>query len=176
MSPSIPACVNAVLVAGCLGRVVDAWESYKSVIPNGELVMRNGQSWFAVGHVTADSGGERNPFGVAFASAGYEWNADLCKQDSDGDGQTNGHELGDPDCVWMPDGSAGAPFRDIDISHPGFADSKTGASGGGGFGGLFGGGDDVGSGEVEKDGLPRAGVAVTAIALGAAVLAFARQV
>jgi hypothetical protein len=33
-----------------------------------------------------------------FFKAGKTWTADLCKKDSDGDGFTNGQELGDPDC------------------------------------------------------------------------------
>lgn len=53
---------------------------------------------------------------------------ELCRADSDGDGQTNGEELGDPDCVWRP---GSAPARTTDISHPGFADSKTGYENGG---------------------------------------------
>merc|ERR1712039_449911 len=51
---------------------------------------------------------------------------DLCLQDSDGDGQPNGLELGDPDCVW----SVGSvPTRTTDISHPGYSDSTTSFSG-----------------------------------------------
>jgi dopamine beta-monooxygenase len=53
-----------------------------------------------------------------FVSAGYEWTDALCEMDSDGDGRSNGVELGDPDCVWMegtqPDGPA--------LSHPGIVD------------------------------------------------------
>ncbi len=33
-----------------------------------------------------------------FAKNGHQWTEALCKQDSDGDGKTNGQELGDPDC------------------------------------------------------------------------------
>ena len=32
----------------------------------------------------------------------YQWTEALCHMDSDGDGRTNGEELGDPDCVWQP--------------------------------------------------------------------------
>ena len=28
------------------------------------------------------------------------WTEDLCKEDSDGDGKTNGEELGDANCTW----------------------------------------------------------------------------
>ena len=29
-----------------------------------------------------------------------QWNKELCLLDSDGDGKTNGAELGDPHCTW----------------------------------------------------------------------------
>merc|ERR1711862_696191 len=72
-----------------------------------------------------EGGGARNPFGEAFAKAGYEWTAELCTEDSDGDGQSNGLELGDPHCQWL-EGSV--PARIVDISHPGSSDSKTSAT------------------------------------------------
>jgi len=62
----------------------------------------------------------RNPFGLAYADAGRSWTTALCEADSDGDGQTNGFELGDPDCVWT---TGATPSRTTAISHPGFADT-----------------------------------------------------
>ncbi len=35
-----------------------------------------------------------------YEEAGELWTQDLCEMDSDGDGLTNGEELGDPCCVW----------------------------------------------------------------------------
>merc|ERR1712060_697253 len=56
------------------------------------------------------------------AKAGYTWTEEFCLKDSDGDGQSNGLELGDPSCVW----TVGAtPQRSTDISHPGYKDSMT---------------------------------------------------
>ena len=43
-----------------------------------------------------------------------EWKT-LCLLDSDGDGFTNGEELGDPDCVWVKGERPKGPA----ISHPG---------------------------------------------------------
>ena len=44
------------------------------------------------------------------------WDECICQSDSDGDGRTNGEELGDPDCKWKP----GSPNpSSIDLSHPG---------------------------------------------------------
>ena len=45
-----------------------------------------------------------------------EWTPALCNMDSDGDGQTNGEELGDPHCVWTV---GDIPARTVDITHPG---------------------------------------------------------
>ena len=50
-----------------------------------------------------------------------QWNAALCRKDSDGDGLTNGQELGDPDCVWK---KGEAPQRTTDITHPGMAKER----------------------------------------------------
>ena len=43
------------------------------------------------------------------------WNECLCRRDSDGDGLTNGEELGDPNCVW----EAGKIPDEKSASHPG---------------------------------------------------------
>ena len=40
----------------------------------------------------------------------------MCGLDSDGDGRTNGQELGDPDCTWKPGVTS---LRSHDLSHPG---------------------------------------------------------
>ena len=41
-----------------------------------------------------------NPFGEDFREQGFAWTKTLCQMDSDGDGYTNGQELGDPCCTW----------------------------------------------------------------------------
>ena len=68
-------------------------------------------------HINPGGGGERNGFGNAYAVP-HEWTADLCAADSDGDGASNGVELGDPDCMWIA-GDA-SPMA---LSNPGDADS-----------------------------------------------------
>ena len=40
-----------------------------------------------------------------FQNNNHVWDAALCNKDSDGDGKTNGEELGDPNCQWTPTGS-----------------------------------------------------------------------
>jgi dopamine beta-monooxygenase len=54
-----------------------------------------------------------------FDEAGYKWTPELCRKDSDGDGFTNGQELGDPDCTWIK----GWPQRTA-LAHPGISTSK----------------------------------------------------
>jgi hypothetical protein len=53
-----------------------------------------------------------------FAAAGYTWTVELCNKDSDGDGHSNGAELGDPDCKVRPPGldDCNLHFRQISAS------------------------------------------------------------
>ena len=66
-----------------------------------------------------------NPFGEALKQSKFFWTAELCCADSDGDGQTNGKELGDPAWdlagVWDPDSLLTNALLYHDASHPGFA-------------------------------------------------------
>jgi len=110
----------------CLASAAAAWGAYQADIPNGNAAMRNGVAFPGLGHESPNGGDALNPFGEAFAAAGYRWTVALCQEDSDGDGQSNGFELGDPLCVWAKGGDA--PQRTDDISHPGFADSTTAAA------------------------------------------------
>ncbi|XP_046572551.1 MOXD1 homolog 1-like, partial [Haliotis rubra] len=80
------------------------------------------QSWGDVarrGAPTGVGGGARNTFGQDFADNGKEWTRALCEKDSDGDGLTNGQELGDPNCTWSQGttNATGSP-----LSHPGVCD------------------------------------------------------
>lgn len=99
---------------------------YLDTIPNGNLnsclnchtdlvgptLNSFGDSVFAsMDYVTADAGGMP------------VW-SELCGGDSDGDGQTNGQELGDPCCTWQEGQSAP---RTTDISNPGDSTSLSGA-------------------------------------------------
>ena len=64
-----------------------------------------------------------NPFGKDFYAAGMTWTEELCRVDSDGDGQSNGVELGDPCCLWAKGDREGAFTANWHASHPGRADS-----------------------------------------------------
>ncbi|KAA3680423.1 uncharacterized protein DEA37_0010782 [Paragonimus westermani] len=86
-------------------------------VPNADKVpdpCRPGVMVGALGHINFSGGGPRNAFGLDFGKV-KSWSR-LCPLDSDGDGLTNGQELGDPDCVWTP---GALPQRLTNISHPG---------------------------------------------------------
>lgn len=109
----------ATLVVAALGHAF-----YQDKIPNGHNVKDGlGNPVSGVGHVRTRGGGQRNPFGEAFADAGFQWTTALCNADSDNDGLTNGVELGDPSCVWTP---GQQPSHSIGITHPGISSAPTG--------------------------------------------------
>ena len=89
--------MNRVLIFILIGCVLTE-SSYRDRIPNGYNV----PSHSAVGHTDASNGsrGNLNSFGNDFKSAGLVWTKALCEKDSDGDGRSNGLELGDPNCTW----------------------------------------------------------------------------
>jgi len=98
--------------------------NYLDQFPNGAKVRSpygNTSSWIGVGHQDSMGMSGINQFGKDFHRVGGNWKR-LCVLDSDGDGQSNGMELGDPCCVWK---QGDTPFRTWDISHPGSKDSIT---------------------------------------------------
>lgn len=80
----------------------------------------------ALGCNACHDGDQLNPFGIAIengfltagalSSADVVWGPALAALDSDGDGATNGQELGDPEGTWLPGDPAPVVF-----SFPGFA-------------------------------------------------------
>ena len=113
---------------------VEAFPSFRDEIPNGLRSVRTAdpehhftgeQSYRALGHIAAGGGGKLNVFGEAFREAGFEWTLELCRADTDGDGEPNGHELGDPCCLWKP---GETPMRQWGVSHPGIRTSFTNIS------------------------------------------------
>ena len=109
------------IIALFLPNPINAFQSYQSNIPNGKNIQVDSLDWPGVGHDRASGGGSRNAFGTDFAAAGKTWTVALCNKDSDGDGLTNGQELGDPDCAWT-EGST--PQFDTGLSHPGVASAE----------------------------------------------------
>ncbi|PVD28566.1 hypothetical protein C0Q70_11155 [Pomacea canaliculata] len=86
----------------CLLPLAEPFPYFQNRIPNGRNVLNpcDKSAWPGVGHKVSQGGGQRNPFGLDFAAAGYVWTTELCYKDSDGDGQSNGVELGDSMCQW----------------------------------------------------------------------------
>ena len=102
----------------------NAFPAFQLRIPNGGRVPHpcfpNTTIWSGVGHWRAEGAGEQNSFGKDFLATRFRWTQELCKKDSDGDGRTNGEELGDPDCLWSQD--IRAPPTSRAISHPGICE------------------------------------------------------
>ncbi|KAK7475230.1 hypothetical protein BaRGS_00033534, partial [Batillaria attramentaria] len=95
------------------------YRHFRNRIPNGNRVphpCKPNALWEGVGHFQEVGAGHRNPFGEDFDAAGQTWTESLCGKDSDGDGKTNGQELGDPDCTWTPNT---VPKVTSGLSHPG---------------------------------------------------------
>ena len=106
---------------------VSAHREYVPYHPNGALIPNRGGG---LGHLSPGGGGKRNPYGSAWEEAGKDaaaWSAKdwaLCKAESDGDGQSNGFELGDVCCNWTV-ASGVAPATKTSISNPGDAKSTS---------------------------------------------------
>ncbi|KAJ8304199.1 hypothetical protein KUTeg_017782 [Tegillarca granosa] len=97
----------------------EAFSDYITRIPNGNHIVHpcdTDMKWYGVGHQEPGGAGALNVFGQDFERYGKIWNKALCNRDSDGDGRTNGQELGDPHCEWTP---GLAPRHTAGISHPG---------------------------------------------------------
>lgn len=98
-------------------------QSYQARIPNGIRVpdpCNDAQFWPGVGHQKKAGGGTRNPFGVLIGTLQVQWGKSACQADSDGDGRTNGEELGDPNCQWTIGGNP--PALSTNLSHPGICE------------------------------------------------------
>lgn len=100
-----PRVVVAALLAVCQHGSVLARQAFQSLVPNGAGVPCPPRTpgcvagvCPGVGHATCVGGTQPlNPFGEAFAAAGFAWTRSLCAVDSDGDGLTNG-EARSPRC------------------------------------------------------------------------------
>nr|KAI8748695.1 tyramine beta-hydroxylase-like [Biomphalaria glabrata] len=111
------------LIPSCL-----SYPSFQDQVPNGYNVRHPcipNYRWPGLGHIHRNGGGARNVFGQDFNKAGQQWTTSLCQLDSDGDGRTNGDELGDPTCVWSP---GQIPTRTVDITHPGVCEPMNSSS------------------------------------------------
>uniref|UniRef100_A0A8W8J2Y0 Temptin Cys/Cys disulfide domain-containing protein n=1 Tax=Magallana gigas TaxID=29159 RepID=A0A8W8J2Y0_MAGGI len=113
--------------------VLCAWPEFVNKIPNGRSVPNPCGSepklWRVVGHQYAtrslfSTAKKRaltdpflNVFGQMYRDNNYRW-SDICDLDADGDGKSNGQELGDPDCVWK----RGQEPAGLATGHPGICE------------------------------------------------------
>lgn len=95
--------------------------TYRNLIPNGYagLYPGSGIKCIFLGHVPCRPGVARNQFGIDFLKNNILWDKTLCMKDSDGDGLTNGEELGDPCCEWSFLTPNRTKLRTRQLSHPG---------------------------------------------------------
>lgn len=108
--------IQPALILVLLFFAVSGHESYRNALPNAS----SKEICKSLGHTQCIPGGPRNNFGTDFAAAGYRYTKAFCEMDSDGDGYSNGAELGDPCCVHpQTDGTT----RSADLSNPGDASS-----------------------------------------------------
>ena len=117
--PALTMFSSCLLLSVLLVSSTSAYLHYQSKIPNGDRVNHPclpNKVWQGVGHLNKGGGGTKNAFGKDFAAAGHKWTRELCMKDSDGDGRTNGEELGDPQCVWK---EGDHPHNSKNVSHPG---------------------------------------------------------
>merc|ERR1719265_723400 len=101
----------------CLPSIIGVASAYPSFL---QLLPHYPPDCPAVGHQACPGGGTLSSFGNDWTENGGNWGNHLCRLDSDGDGQSNGDELGDPCCLWSQGATvpSGVFFPD-DLSSPG---------------------------------------------------------
>lgn len=119
---SIRAMASFTVALSVLFAIATGIPEYRKRMPNPDAQISNGLECAQLGHVGCVAGARYvNEFGSDFAAANYTWTKEFCEKDSDGDGVSNGAELGDPCCEFVVGGS---PARSDDLSLPGDSDSK----------------------------------------------------
>ncbi|MCC6553218.1 MAG: hypothetical protein IT372_09385 [Polyangiaceae bacterium] len=139
-APSLVVSLGVALGLLTLGGTAAALSQYGPAFPNGTT----GTEACIYCHPAGAGGGDRNPFGTAIEN-GYTpsnlaafW-PDNCSQDADGDGATNGEEVGDPCCEWTmgatpQEGIASNPGDPVDTQTTVCAGSTSSSSSSGGTG------------------------------------------
>jgi predicted ferric reductase len=117
--------LSALYVCMLLIQSTHSHSKYRDNLPNSQILYSQPNLNF-LGHQNLETK-QLNWFGFDFAGNGYQWTKDLCFLDSDGDGQSNGLELGDPSCSWSVDqpNPNDKWYTNVNISHPGDSTSTT---------------------------------------------------
>ncbi|MDH5491166.1 MAG: hypothetical protein OEY14_04375 [Myxococcales bacterium] len=118
-APFLPGAALLLVCAALLAlpSPASARRSYINHVPNGPALDCLGC------HSDGDSG-PLNAFGLDFGNARLSWVA-IWELDSDGDGQSNGLELGDPCGIWS---WGGVPMRSTEVSNAGDPAMRTSAA------------------------------------------------
>ena len=99
---------------------VSAHPHYALLLPHAHDVFHDDHNIAAIGHINFRGHGALNQFGKDFVLAGRKWTRELCEMDSDGDGRTNGEELGDASCEWKRHDDGDVPvYHGKRFTHPG---------------------------------------------------------
>ena len=98
---------------------VSAHPHYALLLPHAHDVFHDDQNIAAIGHINFRGHGALNQFGKDFVLAGRKWTRELCEMDSDGDGRTNGEELGDISCEWKRHDDDVPVYHGKRFTHPG---------------------------------------------------------
>lgn len=110
------------------GHRVPCPEGAEGCLPGFQVQNQPPSTCNGLGHTTCEGGSlPLNSFGESLTAFGYDWTLELCQEDSDGDGQTNGEELGDPCCNWTVGSMASDYMARMTPSHPGVASHKQAA-------------------------------------------------
>ncbi|XP_052790274.1 uncharacterized protein LOC128224468 [Mya arenaria] len=112
----------------CFG-LTYGYSTLRRQIPNGYRVRHpcgpDRGYWEAVGHMGSNYMPEKNAFGAdvrkILQDRTLDWSK-VCNLDSDGDGLTNGEELGDPGCKWTTANGI-TPFGQVK-GHPGLCEPE----------------------------------------------------
>ncbi|CAE8590594.1 unnamed protein product [Polarella glacialis] len=135
--------VLAVRLWAAASLCVNAFPSFRTRVPNGfRVTCPTGAQGCLPGNTSAGQPdsicngiGHRtcagatlplNPFGLALEKYNYTWTRELCEEDSDSDGLTNGEELGDPCCLWEDYDTPSAYTGTFAASHPGVPNVASG--------------------------------------------------
>lgn len=120
------------LAFSTLPEMVLGFPSFRSKLPNGERVPCPDGAFGCedgvcqgLGHASCAGGSlPLNKFGQDMVKNNHEWTKQLCEADSDGDGFTNGEELGDPCCRWAAWGIPSDYTAGFTPTHPGDVHDK----------------------------------------------------